>query len=1381
MGTALFPSTVSVWVAVGGSNGLNTIKNSIDGSNWSNVQRGGFSSIGHGVAYSGTNLWVATGDAINQTSSIQYSVDAYNWSTTTTGGFNDGAGKYSGRAVGYNYTTGRWIAAGFSSNSLGTLQYSGDGKNWTNATSGGFNNNLGLYNGYGIAFSGGTNAYAVGLGSNELNTILYTTNDGLDWLPITSGGFNNGLGTYIGRGIAYDGVAIFVAAGFSSNPQGTLQYSGDGTNWSNAESGGFDNNAGLYQAYGVAYNGSNLFMAVGASSDPRGTIQYSSDGSNWFNATSGGFQGLIGRGIGYNGSNLWIATGDGGSGINSILYSGDGANWSDANSLSGTALTYNGAAFGVQTLPIRSTITLAVGDGLYRENSIQYSVDSSNWSTVISGGFLNGSQYSGYGAAYNGSNLWVAVGQGTGAVSTILYSSNALNWSAATTGGFTDNIGYGVLAANGGWIAAGGSATATGTLQYSSDGSNWINVTSGGFDDGAGYGVAYNGSNLLVAVGKATTSVGSIQYSGDIVNWSDANTGGFTGNSGTGITYNGNTWIATGFGASGVNTVLYSKDGSNWSNAASGGFSNGEGYGVNFGAAAFVSSSIFWVASGYADSAKGSLMFSRDGSNWSTATTGGFLTGKGEGVTNNKKGEWIAVGAGNTDLNSIQYSTDGSNWINATTGGIQTGYGATHIPNTTSYVVTGESATQQGTIVTSANGLNWSPITSGGFSTNTIYRGYGVAASPTRLVATGIGSDTSTDIIYSDNLLNWSPNSNGGFFNALTRVATANAVVYAPLSGVWIAAGVGNSAKTSLLRSTDGGSNWSPIVSGGFANGSRYIANGLLVRENGQLMAVGESDHATGTIQYSGDEGFTWTEIATGGFNDGSGSYIGYGVDYNGSYYLAEGKGSSAVSSILYSTDSTNWTSVKSGGFGKAVGKAAAYGFVPNIQRTQLFVAGGQGLPDTLKYSGDGSNWSNAITGIPNLVISVFFNNKDLWLLAAIPLAEYSRDGSNWAPMPSIPAGSTPYDFAYNEFNLYVAACEGTTQQKTLLYSVNGLNWNLSESGGFIASGALSFLARSVTYGNNVWVATGTSSNSLGSIQYSGDGKNWLPIVSGGFDICSPIEAPVNALGYGITYGNGLFIATGDSLTQNGSILYSGDGLNWSNANTGGFPVVGSLAIGFGVAYGNGLFVAAGQGSDAGTSLLYSGDGSNWSNAASGGFDQNIGYSVSYNNTLALWVAAGDTASSPPNTLLYSGDGINWSNAASGGFSDYGYAVQSGFIIQEPPRPPLGPTAEGKSVAWATDKWIATGVGTGSTTSVLYSGNGLNWSNIATGGFSNSVGYGASNINRQSFALGTSLSDSTNTIITSSDGISWSNITSGGFNGFPGSAISYKRWTTSSN
>jgi hypothetical protein len=53
----------------------------------------------------------------------------------------------------------------------------------------------------------------------------------------------------------------------------------------------------------------------------------------------------------------------------------------------------------------------------------------------------------------------------------------------------------------------------------------------------------------------------------------------------------------------------------------------------------------------------------------------------------------------------------------------------------------------------------------------------------------------------------------------------------------------------------------------------------------------------------------------------------------------------------------------------------------------------------------------------------------------------------------------------------------------------------------------------------------------------------------------------------GVTYGNGLFVAVGDD----GTILTSPDGVNWTAADLGdGQPL-------YGVAYGNGLFVAVGE------------------------------------------------------------------------------------------------------------------------------------------------------------------------------------------------------------
>ena len=55
---------------------------------------------------------------------------------------------------------------------------------------------------------------------------------------------------------------------------------------------------------------------------------------------------------------------------------------------------------------------------------------------------------------------------------------------------------------------------------------------------------------------------------------------------------------------------------------------------------------------------------------------------------------------------------------------------------------------------------------------------------------------------------------------------------------------------------------------------------------------------------------------------------------------------------------------------------------------------------------------------------------------------------------------------------------------------------------------------------------------------------------------------------FGVTYGNGLFVAVGDV----GKLTASTDGITWT-ARTSGF---GTTTI-FGVTYGNGLYVAVGN------------------------------------------------------------------------------------------------------------------------------------------------------------------------------------------------------------
>lgn len=572
---------------------------------WSNASGTNFGgSNGYGIAY-GNGFWIAVGDGGgNPVTSILKSVSAIPnfFNQINSGGFNG-----VGRGIAYDGSN-LWVATGYDSNSyLGTLQYSGDATNWSNATSGGFST-FGIvgggdvgppYTGQAIAYDGSNLWVAVGQGTTTTNSIKYS-GDAFNWSDIASGGFSNTLGfsgVYNGFGIAYNGSNLWIAtgAGDGITTTTTIKYSGDSSNWSNTNAGGFSNPPGAppslaYGAgFGVAYNGSNLWVSVGSgdSLTPTTTIQYSGDGSNWSNANSGGFPNPAfppgsagqGRGIAYNGSNLWVAVGqgDGTSPSTSILYSGDGSNWSDANSggfpatqTTGFGIAYNG-----------SNLWVAAGQGDFTSPSttLLYSGDGSNWSDANTGGFFNSA---GYCVAFS-TNLWVAGGDGQGGntSSCLLYSSDGSNWSDSISGGFFNTQANGVAFGNSYWVATGSGDSNQNSIILSSDGSNWSNITGGGFGflDGTlsnmpstGFGVAY-GNGLWVATGADASAQGSLKYSTDGSNWLNAASGGFDTSVGFGVTYSNNIFLAFGSNSSNRNnTILYSGDGSNWSNSITGGF-----------------------------------------------------------------------------------------------------------------------------------------------------------------------------------------------------------------------------------------------------------------------------------------------------------------------------------------------------------------------------------------------------------------------------------------------------------------------------------------------------------------------------------------------------------------------------------------------------------------------------------------------------------------------------------------------------------------------------------------------------------------------------------------------------------------------------------------
>ena len=98
---------------------------------------------------------------------------------------------------------------------------------------------------------------------------------------------------------------------------------------------------------------------------------------------------------------------------------------------------------------------------------------------------------------------------------------------------------------------------------------------------------------------------------------------------------------------------------------------------------------------------------------------------------------------------------------------------------------------------------------------------------------------------------------------------------------------------------------------------------------------------------------------------------------------------------------------------------------------------------------------------------------------------------------------------------------------------------------------------------------------------------------------------------FGVTYGNGLFVAVGGT----GKIAYSSNGDLWTQAATPSFSTTGINCV----TYGGGLYVAGG----ASGKIAYSSDADAWTQATTPSFGTDTSFGIAYNND--LFVAVGNT------------------------------------------------------------------------------------------------------------------------------------------------------------
>ena len=403
--------------------------------------------------------------------------------------------------------------------------------------------------------------------------------------------------------------------------------------------------------------------------------------------------------------------------------------------------------------------------------------------------------------------------------------------------------------------------------------------------------------------------------------------------------------------------------------------------------------------------------------------------------------------------------------------------------------------------------------------------------------------------------------------------------------------------------------------------------------------------------------------------------------------------------------------------------------------------------------------------------------------MTGLPLKASADSSSTWRS--TVPHGNDLYSVA-NNGSLFVAVGAAGT----IMTSTDAINWNLQTSG-------TTNTLYAVTFGNNMFVAVGSSGTILTSTngvswesQNSGNFYNLMGIACGngvfvaisgvivltssdGKSWAAPAQMPMYTGFYGITYSEGMFLATGIK----GCILMSYDGKTWKFVDSGtnvdlyAASVNGGSIIAIGdsgtvlkstdvsswktwpcgrdnlrrITYGNNRYVII---SDLGIAMV-SPDGETWT-PHSTGFNYISG--ITYGNNMFVAVGAAGV-------ILTSTNGADWSiHSPSTSHNLYGVAYGGNTYVAVGDKGTfltstnsvnwtalfLNTTALLAGVTYGNNKFVAVG----SSGTILTSPGGNDWTGQNAGTFSDLKGitYGG----RLFVAVG-----DLGTILTSPDGITW--------------------------
>lgn len=1052
---------------------------------------GSFAGGGRKIRYNGSDLWVAVGSAGTggpASNSILSSRDGYTWAAAATGGFTGPTSIYGARDVVYG--GGLWIAVGYTITGT-NIQYSGNGRQWSNVTGTPFSGG----GGDAIAYNGSNTWVAVGTTTSGQG-IFYSFN-GTTWTTppaILGSPTQNFIGVGFGNG-------FWLATGLDRSSGQYNIYRGDSVTFWNFVSPPASNPIVSYQ-----YNSSiGVWLGAAITQGPQtnSILIGQSNGSPWFAVTSGGFTQGCSEIITVPELSSFIAVGSNIGGTPSVFqYSVNGSTWVNNSLFLGSA---SGVAYGPARLPdLNPYFTANVAT---RFQSTLSSV-TLNASTVKASSFT--------GSYLGDGSLLTQVGAYSPNIFTSSFSGRMVSTMEVSTATFVGSVTRALdslfisrrnfFSSGNIYLGAGNDSLANGNVQTSVNGLNWTRSLDSNFEyyanDVAGNGV--QADPFYVAVGADSRTLYTIQWSVNGLTWNPITSGGFSYATATGIreglsvVYNTtlSRWVAIGRDTGGVNTIQYSSDGRNWS-VASGGFTD-------------FATKVKAAPSGFVAIGNGTK-WSTDGITWLPSANGNTLTAIGYGFFNYPPlflNAWVGI-ASNTLFFSLN---SGQSW---NTTGVLIG------PVSFSDLV----YTGSQWLAVGSNRIYRSLVQNTWFSVNTPFPSEvnfnSVAYNTNNNTAIAGASAVSSvlTLFRSTDLNNWSTATTGGFSTSVESFGIGYGIVSYGTSNFAVgksAFDIETSVKPAIFEvSTIGAlASVSTQVSLTNANGSNLFSSlvraiGVAPDEFYKFVAVGDSLIPAKTIARSPDGSpGSWIPAVTGGF-----STTGYGVTYNNGNWFAVGDAQASTNTIQYSPDSANWfgtapgTGLRQGGRGISLGISTLY---------STFVAVGKdtGL-STILRSQDGFTWTNTY----GLNFNVQGNGV--------------AGGLDYPSLPYPPATLS---------SMFLAVGQDTRgSHLTILKSYDGLSWNSTSATGFTGAGYGAVYA----FDQKKWVVVGEDTDPEKTIQYSpSGGDTFLPVVNG-----------FTKAGYAVTYNSTLstFYAVGEDINGNSqfTLKLSTDGISWYNAESG--------------------------------------------------------------------------------------------------------------------------------------------------------------------------------------------------------------------------------------